>query len=102
MKHQLRRNIEKAALAGETFEEAVPAEAEEILRQAEGDEHLREVLASLPRRCRELIHMLFFEEPARPYQQVAGSLGLATGSIGFIRQRCLRRLRKKLDETGYR
>ena len=34
--------------------------------------------------------------------KLAGSLGLATGSIGFIRQRCLRRLCKKLDEMGYR
>jgi DNA-directed RNA polymerase specialized sigma24 family protein len=45
--------------------------------------------------------MLFFEEPARPYQDVARELGIATGSIGFIRQRCLDRLRKKLVEAGF-
>ena len=45
--------------------------------------------------------MLFFEEPPRPYQQVAESLGIATGSIGFIRQRCLGRLRKQLAEAGF-
>ncbi len=102
VKHQFRRNMEKAALAGENFEERGPIQTEEILRQAEQEQHLREALNSLPKRCRELIHMLFFEEPARPYQQVASILGLATGSIGFIRQRCLQRLRKKIDEMGFR
>jgi len=45
--------------------------------------------------------MLFFEEPARPYREVAASLGIALGSVGFIRQRCLDRLRKRLDEAGF-
>ena len=27
--------------------------------------------------------------------------GIAPGSIGFIRQRCLDRLRKKLEEAGF-
>jgi RNA polymerase sigma factor (sigma-70 family) len=102
VKHQFRRNMEKAALAGEHFEEGVPSQTEEILRQAEQEQHLREALDSLPERCRALIRMLFFEEPARPYQQIAGILGLATGSIGFIRHRCLHRLRKKIDEMGFR
>jgi hypothetical protein len=46
--------------------------------------------------------MLFFENPARPYQQVARSLGLATGSIAFIRGRCLTRLRRQLEKMGFR
>jgi hypothetical protein len=28
-------------------------------------------------------------------------LGIAVGSIGFIRQRCLERLRKRLLEAGF-
>jgi DNA-directed RNA polymerase specialized sigma24 family protein len=47
------------------------------------------------------VHMLFFEEPARPYQAIAESLGIATGSIGFIRQRCLEKLRRRLGEIGF-
>jgi len=45
--------------------------------------------------------MLFYDEPVRPYQEIAATLGLAVGSIGFIRQRCLERLRKRLLETGF-
>jgi hypothetical protein len=46
--------------------------------------------------------MLFFEQPPRPYRQVARSLGLAAGSIGFIRGRCLTRLRRELERRGFR
>lgn len=74
---------------------------EQILRDAEDEQKLRNVIATLPDRCQELIHMLFFEDPSRPYEEVARCLGIATGSIGFIRQRCLDRLRKNLEKAGF-
>lgn len=82
-------------------EPAAPAIAEKILRQVEEEQGLRQAMANLPPRCRRLVYMLFFEEPARPYQEIASELGLAVGSIGFIRQRCLERLRKNLTEVGF-
>jgi DNA-directed RNA polymerase specialized sigma24 family protein len=45
--------------------------------------------------------MLFFESPARPYDEIAHSLALAKGSIGSIRRRCLDNLRKTLEEAGF-
>jgi RNA polymerase sigma factor (sigma-70 family) len=75
--------------------------AEKIMGEAEDEQRVRDAIAALPARCQRMMHMLFFEEPARPYQEVARSLGIATGSIGFIRQRCLQRLRKQLLETGF-
>jgi hypothetical protein len=36
-----------------------------------------------------------------PYSEVARRLKLATGSIGFIRGRCLQRLKKILEEQGF-
>ncbi len=84
-----------------TFEQSTPPRAEGILRQAEEEQALREAVAGLPPRCRDLVRMLFFEEPARPYEVVAQSLGIATGSIGFIRQRCLDRLRLQLKDAGF-
>jgi RNA polymerase sigma factor (sigma-70 family) len=85
----------------ESFETSVAPRAEGILREAEEEQALRQALADLPSRCRRLIEVLFFEEPPRPYQQLAAELGLSTGSIGFIRQRCLERLRKNLSEAGF-
>jgi len=52
-------------------------------------------------RCERMVRMLFFENPPRPYQEVARELDLATGSIGFIRGRCLEKLKKQLEKMGF-
>jgi RNA polymerase sigma factor (sigma-70 family) len=87
--------------AAKEFEKSTPSRAQEILQEAEDEQSLRQAMAELPPRCRELVHMLFYDEPVRPYQEIAATLGIAVGSIGFIRQRCLERLRKRLLETGF-
>jgi RNA polymerase sigma factor (sigma-70 family) len=99
-KRQIKRT-ENRDFSDESREEAVPEEFDGLLAQAEEEQLLRDAIFALPPRCRELIRMLFFEEPARPYEAIASELGLATGSIGFIRQRCLERLRKRLMEAGF-
>jgi RNA polymerase sigma factor (sigma-70 family) len=63
-------------------------------------QELREAVSHLPERCQQMLHMLFFEDPPRPYAEVAASLGLATGSIGFIRGRCLDKLKKVMAAHG--
>lgn len=83
------------------FERSTPPRAESILREVEDEQNLRQAISALAPRCQQLIHMLFFEDPARPYQEVARSLGIAPGSIGFIRQRCLERLRKGLIDADF-
>ncbi|HEV2522460.1 MAG TPA: sigma-70 family RNA polymerase sigma factor [Candidatus Acidoferrales bacterium] len=72
-------------------------DAEAILREVEREQSLREAIAALQPRCAQLVEMLFFEEPAVPYAEAAKRLGIATGSIGFIRGRCLKQLRKRLE-----
>lgn len=71
------------------------------VREIEIEQMLREALAGLSPQCRQLIDMLFYESPARPYEEVAATLGLATGSIGFTRRRCLEYLRKSLERAGF-
>jgi RNA polymerase sigma factor (sigma-70 family) len=87
--------------AAKEFEQSTPARAERILREAEEEQSLRQAMTELPPRCQQLVQMLFYDEPVRPYQEIAATLGIAVGSIGFIRQRCLERLRKRLLETGF-
>jgi RNA polymerase sigma factor (sigma-70 family) len=74
---------------------------EQMLVELEAEQILRDVIFELPARCGQMIHMLFFETPPRSYREVAKTLGLAEGSIGFIRGRCLARLRKHLEESGF-
>lgn len=78
-----------------------PAGPEWVAR-AERTQVVTEALARLPERCRLLVQRLFFDDPPRPYQDVARELGLAVGSMGFTRGRCLEKLRQALEELGYR
>lgn len=75
---------------------------ESPLKEAEQEQALRRAMIALPPRCQDLVHMLFFEVPALPYADVARKLGLAPGSIGFIRGRCLQKLRRAMAEAGYK
>jgi RNA polymerase sigma factor (sigma-70 family) len=71
-----------------------------FIRDVQHTQAVRDAVAALSERCQRMVHMLFFETPARPYKDVASALGVATGSIGFLRGRCLDRLRSTLEEIG--
>jgi RNA polymerase sigma factor (sigma-70 family) len=82
-------------------EPETPAIAEILVQQTQEEQILREAMATLSPQCRRLVELLFFESPARPYSEVAAELGLAVGSIGFTRQKCMDRLRKHLGDLGF-
>ena len=73
----------------------------EILAAVEQEQLIRDAVGMLTPRCREMIEMLFFEQPPIRYEEIAKRLRLAPGSIGFIRGRCLRRLKQTLEERGF-
>ena len=87
--------------SGEAPEVESPAVAQDLLEQVQAEQILRRALEQLPAQCRQMIEMLFYETPPRPYAEVASALGMAVGSIGLTRRRCLERLRRLLDEAGY-
>jgi RNA polymerase sigma factor (sigma-70 family) len=78
-----------------------PAIAERLVQQTQEEQIFRDAMAALTPQCRRLVELLFFEIPPRPYTEVAAELGLAIGSIGFTRQKCIERLRRHLDEWGF-
>jgi RNA polymerase sigma factor (sigma-70 family) len=75
--------------------------ADKVTGEAEREQILRQALRETRPRCRRLIEMLFFENPPVSYAEIARRLGVATGSIGFIRMRCLRNLRQFLSKKGF-
>jgi RNA polymerase sigma factor (sigma-70 family) len=77
-----------------------PMRRDEI-EELEREQMLRDATVALPPRCQDMIRLLFYADPPLPYRDVARRLGLATGSIGFIRGRCLQRLRKSLQKMGF-
>ena len=78
-----------------------PALPDHMLVQLEQEQMVRDAVSEMSDRCERMIRMLFFETPSRPYDEVAKELGLATGSIGFIRGRCLAQLKKQLEKKGF-
>jgi RNA polymerase sigma factor (sigma-70 family) len=73
----------------------------DVLEGVERAQMLREAIAGLPPRCQEIIRLLFYEAEPISYRELAARLGLATGSIGFIRGRCLARLERALEKLGF-
>ncbi len=101
--HHMRDKRRRGIQEDDPPELAIPSEEipENKLHELQKEQLLRNALRSLGARCQRLVEMLFFEFPPRPYQEIAKSLTLATGSIGFIRARCMDKLRKKLEEMGF-
>lgn len=71
-----------------------------IHEAAEQYRYLRDALQRLSPRCQDLLRMFFFSDPPETYSAAAKKLGLATGSIGFIRGCCLQKLRAILAKMG--
>lgn len=88
-------------LTAESIESLETEPLADLIEEVEREQALREAVAQLSPRCQELITMLFYREPPLPYRDVAQTLGLATGSIGFIRGRCLKRLERFLAAKGF-
>jgi RNA polymerase sigma factor (sigma-70 family) len=74
---------------------------EHMLVQLEQEQILRDAVLELPGKCERMVRLLFFEIPPRPYEAVAKELGMASGSIGAIRGRCLAQLKKYLEKRGF-
>ncbi|MFL6449892.1 MAG: RNA polymerase sigma factor [Bryobacteraceae bacterium] len=72
-----------------------------LLQELEREQLLREVIREQSPDCQRLIKLLFFEDPPIPYVEAARHLGLATGSIGATRGRCLEKLRQALDRRNF-
>lgn len=84
----------------ETAAEELAAPPTETLEQSEREQLVREAIGRLPHRCRELVRVMFYEQPPPPYVDIARGLGLAVGSVGVIRRRCLTKLESALVRLG--
>ena len=72
---------------------------DEDILAAERGAALRAAFEELPRGCHELLSMLVSDPPSS-YADVSAALGVAVGSIGPTRARCLDRLRRSPHLAG--
>ena len=63
-------------------------------------EWLHDGLQTLDERCRLLLIALYFEPVKLSYVEIAQRFKMAKNSVGAIRTRCLKRLRKNLGEIA--
>lgn len=81
--------------------EQVVIDSAEAAAEADRMRQLWQAFHDLSENCRRLLRILMASPPPS-YQEVSAALGIAIGSIGPTRQRCLRRLRASLAERGVR
>ena len=87
-----------AASDGESPEDVV-LESEEAAVRLRRARQLWSAFHLLPSRCQQLLRMLIASPPPS-YTDIAAMLGMAIGSIGPTRARCLQQLRAVLTEPG--
>jgi RNA polymerase sigma factor (sigma-70 family) len=69
--------------------------------ELERAQQIAEALERLPERCRRLLRILFYEDPAPDYGEISRREGLPVGSIGPTRARCLEKMRRVYEERGW-
>jgi RNA polymerase sigma factor (sigma-70 family) len=80
-------------LDAETIPDGQADAAEQDLLAAERHAALRQAFADLPPHGQQLIAMLAADSPV-PYAEISARLGIAVGSIGPTRSRCLDKMRR--------
>ncbi len=74
--------------------------SDEIVIEWEHASLVREALGQIDARCRTLLESLFLREERPSYDAIAADFGIAVGSIGPTRARCLQRLKAELEGLG--
>jgi len=72
-----------------------------LLTGWQNQETLQAGLAQLDEKCRTLLHLLFLDKAEPAYDKISARLGIAIGSIGPTRARCLQKLRTRLEGLGF-
>jgi RNA polymerase sigma factor (sigma-70 family) len=96
---RLSKRMKNSDELDETIVDARAAPPEQVQRW-ERQHLVREALSQLDPRCQELLTALFLDNTNPSYEEVAGRLDMAVGSIGPTRARCFKRLEAILVKMG--
>jgi RNA polymerase sigma factor (sigma-70 family) len=102
-----RRREQAAGLGGgATGDETADLPAEdllphEVILRLEEEQLVRVGISELGEGCRTLLELLYHSDPPLAYAEVAERMRVPVGSIGPTRARCLQKLKKKLQQSGF-
>jgi DNA-directed RNA polymerase specialized sigma24 family protein len=94
-----RKRREEVGWYGSSSEKILLADTgTEDIERWELTEWLANGLTLVGKPCRDLLSALYLDPKQPSYAEVAARLGMAVGSVGPTRIRCLKRLRRALGE----
>jgi RNA polymerase sigma factor (sigma-70 family) len=73
----------------------------ETLEHLEEQHLIRMAISEMDDRSRELLTLLYYHPNPPSYADIAALLGIPEGSLGPTRARCLQKLRRRLERTGF-
>ena len=92
-----RQGVDKYATLDEGTQPPAGGDTD-TLENWELGEWLDQELSKISGLCRDLLFALYLDPGQPSYAEVAARLGMAIGSVGPTRMRCLERLRRAMDE----
>ena len=97
----IRANRRRTDADPEWFDEGIDEPPADELARVEEAALLRASLNRIDARCRRLLEVLYFDRESLGYDAISKRLGMPRGSIGPTRARCLDKLRRQLQESGW-
>ena len=99
--HFARSRVKDSRLAAQSRSDDLRGLPDEELLNVERDAQLDIGLQQLDAKCRRVLMAFFFGDGHKSYRDVSRELRIAPNSLGPVRMRCLRKLRRILTKTGY-
>lgn len=93
--HRDRRRVRGEDPISDDLADGAPGMLERLERMQRAQQ-VREALATLSPRCRELLEQLYFQPEPLEYKVIGERLGMPIGSIGPTRARCFEALLRRL------
>ena len=72
--------------------------ADAVLIELEEQHLIRTALKEMEERCRKILSMIYLQDPAASYSEVAREIGVGETSVSPLRTRCLKKLAKILEK----
>lgn len=106
VRHQriIGRKVDPPSLQTSDLDELVASEeqtAEQLALETLAAYELRLRIQGLDGRCKNLLEALFLEDNEASYAEVSRRAEMPIGSIGPTRKRCLSKLKKVLEDSGF-